>query len=93
MRTNDFVKLIAAESGQTIVQTEKFYDAMMTLIEERILAGEDVPFRNLFTIKVKDTPARTVKCGFDGKEHVVPERKAVSYKTSAVLKRKLAGKE
>lgn len=91
MRTKDFIKLIAEESGQTIVSTEKFYNTLMALIEDKIIAGEEVPFRNLFTIKVKEAPARTVKCGFDGKEHVVSARKTIRIKTSDVLKKKLVG--
>ncbi len=93
MRIKDFVRLIAEESGQPVMECEKFYDTFMMLIEERILAGEDVPFKNLFTIKVKDTPARTVKCTFNGKEYIVPERKAVSFRVSEILKAKLIGKD
>lgn len=92
MRTKDFIKAIAEESNQTIVATEKFYEAFMRLLEDRIVAGEDVTFRNLFTVKNSETAARQVKCGFDGKIHDIPAGRKLTYKTSKVLKDKLNGK-
>ena len=89
MRTKEFMKLIAEESGQTVVATEKFYDALLKLVDDRILAGEEVVFRNLFTIKPKETQARQVKCGFDGKVHDLPASRGISLKTSSVLKKRL----
>ena len=89
MRTKDFIREIANRSELTIADSGKFYEALCDILEDRIVAGEDVAFRGLFTIIVKDTPARTVKCGFDGKVHDIPARKTVTYKTSPTLKKKL----
>lgn len=92
MRTKDFIRLIAQESDQTIVEAEKFYNTFMRLLEDRILAGEDVSFRELFTVSTKPVPARKMLSALDGKMHELPARKKVCFKTSKTLKDKLIEK-
>lgn len=93
MRTDDIIRDVAKESGQTITATKQFYEAFCDVLEKKILDGDEVAFRGLFMIKPNVTQPREVKCHFDGKVHKIPERKSVTFKISSSLKKKLIGTE
>jgi len=58
MNKDDVITELAQLSGGTKKDTEIFYNAFATLIENAIKAGEEIQLRDLFTIKLVRRSAR-----------------------------------
>jgi len=62
--TNDFIKNVATRSNVTCKNTKAVYDALRDELENIILNGDTITFRELFTLGTKVVPE--AKCNLTG---------------------------
>ncbi|MDU1909614.1 HU family DNA-binding protein [Fusobacterium sp.] len=90
MTKKEFIDLYFSKGEfETKADAERKAAAFLTVIEERLLKGEDVTFLGFGKFEVVDRAARTCRNPQTGKEMKVEAKKAVKFKASKTLSEKI----
>ena len=78
------------ETGLPLREAAELVDAVLEAVAERLAAGEPVKLSGFGTFTVRDRKARTGRNLRAGEAVPIPPRRAVAFRASAVLKRRIA---
>ncbi len=59
MKKGEFISAIKAKTGNTVAETEAFLDAFWAVVEDAMVAGDDINLVGIGAFKSKVKPART----------------------------------
>jgi Bacterial nucleoid DNA-binding protein len=93
MTKNDFIHLISAKAELNLKQSAAAYDSFLSVMKEKLQAGERVSFIGFGSFTVLDKPARTARNPRTGKSIKVAAKKVVKFKAGAELKNLKKGKK
>ena len=91
MNKHDFIRKVAAESGETIKLTEKMVASIFEVIGDALVAGDSISVINFGTFSTKPTAARICTNLKTGEKIDVPASKKVSFKISDTLRNAVRG--
>lgn len=80
------VDAIAAKTGISKAQAGDAFDAVVDAVTSAAAKGERLQVPGLFTLTVKDQPAKTGRNPATGAEIKIPARKAVKIQPATALK-------
>lgn len=86
MNKTEFIAVIAKDLGLTKEAAKKFYNGVGETIAKTLREGHDVLIPEVGTLKVKDTPERTVRNPSSGATITVPAGRKVALHVTASLK-------
>ncbi|MGN1104135.1 MAG: HU family DNA-binding protein [Candidatus Coproplasma sp.] len=89
MNKTELVKVVAEKAGMTQAVAADAVNAMVDVIVEKLIEGDEVAILGFGAFKVADRPARTARNPQTGETVEVPASKAVTFKVSKSLKEKL----
>lgn len=84
-----FISHIAKKVKLNKQEVESVVDSFLESLESFIISGEKITFQGLFAINLAKKSSRKGKNPRTGREIIIPERNAVSFKVSQNLKDKI----
>lgn len=91
MTRHDFIRRVAAESGETIKKTEKMVNDIFEVIGDILVEGDSVPIRNFGGFFVKELSERNSYNLETKRIEKVPATRRISFKASEILKKAMRG--
>lgn len=91
MKKVELIEKLAQATGKTKKDTIATVNALLNIIEETLVAGEEVAITGYVTFSVKDTPERTARNPKTGEVVNVPAGKKVTVKAGKILKDAVKG--
>lgn len=89
MNKTELVKVVAEKADLTQAVAAEAVNAMIDVIVEKLIEGDEVAILGFGAFKVADRPARTARNPQTGETVEVPASKAVTFKVSKSLNEKL----
>ena len=86
MNKKEFISAVAAETGDSISQTEMLVDAATDIITQSLLEGKSVLLQNLGTFEVKEKKERLSVNPRTGVRTLTPPKLQVNFKPALSLK-------
>lgn len=92
MNKKEFIDAIAAETGNSKVDTAAFVDAFTKVVTDSLKKGDSVKLTGFGSFEVRSRKARTSRNPKTGEVINVPASKAPAFKVGASLKNEVKGK-
>ena len=92
MNKSELVDAIAAKTGSTKVDTDRWLKAFTDVVTETLRNGDQVSLIGIFTLSVKERAARTARNPRTGEAMQIEAAKVPAFKAGKVLKDAIAGK-
>ncbi|MCP1546595.1 HU family DNA-binding protein [Methylorubrum extorquens] len=89
MTLAELESVLAGRLGLGSEETSRVVRAALSLVAERLAAGEDVKLQGFGRFCVRDRPARRRKDPRDGRELEVPARRGAVFRPSRLLREAL----
>lgn len=91
MKKVELIERLAEVTGKTKKDTIATVNALLNIIEETLVAGEEVAITGYVTFSVKDTPERVARNPKNGETVNVPAGRKVTVKAGKILKDAIKG--
>ena len=85
----DIAEKINAKLGFSKEEAKVFIDSMFSIIEDKVIIGEEVKIPKLGNFSVKEKKERFGRNPKTGEDAVIKKRKVVRFKSSKLLKIKI----
>lgn len=89
MNKAELIQAVAAKAEVSHVDAERVVDEVLALIEEKLVAGEEVKLSGFGIFSKKERAARNGTNPSNGAKIVIPAANSVAFKPSKTLKEKL----
>lgn len=86
MKKSEFIAKVSEKSGLTKKDSQAAIDATLDVIQETLVAGQEVSFLGFGTFSVTMRAARKARVPGTSKTIDVPATKAIKFKTGKILK-------
>lgn len=86
MNKQEIIKALSGKCDMTIVESQKVYDAFITIIKDGLKKDDRIKFFEFGTFSVQKRKARKVYSPYNKKEIKLPARKSVKFNPSKKFK-------
>lgn len=91
MNKSDLIQKISSKTGAPKAETERFFDALVDVMKETLVAGDNIKFNDVCIVETVSRAAREGRNPQTGEPVSIPASKALKIKTLTGMKKTLNG--